>query len=305
MLTMRCLVVSVIFAAAICRADPFANLVTNGGFETGNFSGWTLSGDSDSVCLFVGTTGDPRCVPATAIGPHSGKFAAQLGNGGADATMSQTITTNSGGTYDVSFWLANQGPDTPANDFSVKWGSKTLMSAVNLPVSGYKTYDFSGLLAAGPTTVLSFTFRNDPTYFALDDISVVDPPPMPEPSPLGAFTLLLVLPLLCVCAGEGFRPSGSDPSFQDTVQLRFEVGRVLVNTCFSRAPHFRISSYTGNHDTLPSPARVGPRAPRPPSAAVSRDHQGMSAPLPRLLCIRRRSPGRVGNSPRIDRPPWR
>ena len=198
MLTTRNLVASLIFAAAVCQADSFANLVTNGGFETGNFSGWTLSGDSDSACLFVGTTGDPRCVPATAIGPHTGNFAAELGNAGADASMSQTITTNSGGTYDVSFWLANQGPDAPANDFSVRWGSETLMNVVNLPVSGYTKYDFSGLLAAGPTTVLSFKFRNDPTYFALDDISVVDPPanPVPEPAPLAVFGLLLALPLL-------------------------------------------------------------------------------------------------------------
>lgn len=193
MLPLRYAVFALIFSAAIGQADPFANVVTNGGFETGDFSGWALSGNT-TPCDFVGTTGDARCIPTTALGPNTGIYAAELGNAGGDATLSQTLSTTGPGTYDVSFWLASQDYGTTNNDFSVSWGGQTLLSAVNLAAFGYTRYDFSGLTAAGATTVLSFTFRNDPSYFALDDVSVVDP--VPEPAPLVPFALLFGAPFL-------------------------------------------------------------------------------------------------------------
>lgn len=181
----------------IAQADN-ANLVVNGGFETGDFSGWTESGDL-SPCLFVGTYGgagtDGSCYPTTAIDPHSGGFAAYLGNNDADAFLSQVITTNTpGGTYNVTFWLASQSA-VPPTDFYVYWGSRVLTYMSGLPEFGWTEYTFSGLSAAGPTTTLTFGFRDDATYLALDDISVVDPV-VPEPSaliPAGVMLLLLAL----------------------------------------------------------------------------------------------------------------
>jgi hypothetical protein len=60
-------------AAAFCVAHPAkANLITNPGFETGDLTGWTPSGDAS----VVGT--------AFGIPPHSGNFQANLqGIGGA------------------------------------------------------------------------------------------------------------------------------------------------------------------------------------------------------------------------------
>lgn len=66
------------------------------------------------------------------------------------------------------------------------------MSAVNMSSFGYTRFDFSGLAAPGPSTVLTFSFHNSPSYFALDDVSVVDP--VPEPAPLAALGLLVTLP---------------------------------------------------------------------------------------------------------------
>jgi len=189
-MTLRQLAFSTLLTAAICHADPMVQLVTNGSFETGNFSGWTVSGNA-TPCLFVGAANDGRCFPATAFGAEAGNYAAELGNAGADASLSQTIATTGGGSYDVSFWLASQSYGTADNDFTVTWGGTTLMNAVNVGGFGYTRYDFSGLTAAGLTTVLTFTFHDTPAYFALDNVSVVDP--VPEPAPLTALGLLCAL----------------------------------------------------------------------------------------------------------------
>src|SRR5690349_14017577 len=191
-MTIRHIALSMLLAAALCQADPSTELVANGGFETGDFSGWTVSGYV-TPCLFVGTSNDPRCIPTTSLGAQSGNYAAELGNDTYDASLSQTLATAATGTYDVSFWLASQNYGTPANDFSVTWGGTTLMSAVNMSAFGYTRFDFTGLAAAGPTTILSFSFHNSPSYFALDDVSVVNP--VPEPAPLPALGLLAALPL--------------------------------------------------------------------------------------------------------------
>ena len=101
-------------SAGNAKAD---NLVVNGGFETGDYTGWTLSGDTE----FVTTTFWPV---------HSGNYAAQFAGYGDDAIVSQDITTTVGATYLVSYWLDGDG-DTP-NDFSVSFGDQTLFSQVDM-----------------------------------------------------------------------------------------------------------------------------------------------------------------------------
>jgi len=184
-----------IAAAGVCSADPLTNLVTNGGFETGSFSGWTVSGNI-TPCLFVGTSNDARCIPTSGYGANTGSYAAELGNAGADAYLSQNLATTSGAPYELTFWLASQAYGTPQNDFSVSWGGQQLYSQVNLGAFGYTEFDFTGLVASSSTTTLTFAFANTPSYFVLDDVSVVDPPPaVPEPG-----TLVLLVPALAVLA---------------------------------------------------------------------------------------------------------
>lgn len=172
-----------------CHADPLTNLLVNSGFETGNFSGWTESGNV-TPCVFVGTAGYTGCIPTTSLGPHSGRFAAELGNYGADGYLSQTVATTAGASYDLMFWLASQAYGAPSNDFSVTWAGQQLLSAGNLGPFGYTAYSFSGLTATSSSTTLTFAFHNDPSYFALDDVSLTR---VPEPGTLALFAGALAL----------------------------------------------------------------------------------------------------------------
>jgi hypothetical protein len=143
-------------SAGDAKAD---NLVVNGGFETGDYTGWTLSGDTE----FVTTTFWPV---------HSGNYAAQFAGDGDDAIVSQDITTAVGATYLVSYWLDGDG-DTP-NDFSVSFGDQTLFSQVDMGAFSYTQYTFA-VPADASLSTLQFAARDDDGYFYLDDVSVTPP----------------------------------------------------------------------------------------------------------------------------------
>ncbi len=167
--------------AATC---PGGNLVTNCGFEAGNFSGWTLSG----IDVDAGTEGNLYGVEGAdpfGPGPHGGNsqayFADQVAN---TTTLSQSIATTAGTSYTVSFWLAEatDGPGTNNNRLTATFGGASLTPLTNVTDQGYTEYTFSGLASAG-STQLSFTFGNDVGQFQIDDVSVLGPAAPPPPPP--------------------------------------------------------------------------------------------------------------------------
>src|ERR1700730_10015968 len=82
-----------LFGIALCAsAIPIDNIVTNGGFETGDFTGWTQSGNTG----FTGVDTDSA---------HSGNFGAFSGPTGSEGFLSQTLNTVAGMAYDLSFFL--------------------------------------------------------------------------------------------------------------------------------------------------------------------------------------------------------
>ncbi len=131
------------------------NLVVNGGFETGDFTGWTT--DSGSV-----TTGSTYA--------HSGTYGAQFGPVGSLGYLSQTLSTTPGTSYVLSFWLDSPDGETP-NEFQVSWDGTTLLDEANIPAIGWTNIQFV-VTATDTSTVLQFGFRDDPTWLGLDDISV-------------------------------------------------------------------------------------------------------------------------------------
>jgi hypothetical protein len=93
------LVIHALFAwvALIAPSHAF-NLVTNGGFETGDFSGWSLNGTPST--LFAVTDFDP----------HSGEYMMVIADYETENDqIYQVVPTTSGELYFVEFWLRNLG----------------------------------------------------------------------------------------------------------------------------------------------------------------------------------------------------
>lgn len=146
-------------------------LVQNGGFEAGSFVNWTQSGNTASTYVTGGNSSYA----------HSGTYGAELGPAGSLGYLSQTLATAPGQIYLLSCWL--DSPDgLTNNEFLVEWNGLTQFDQVNLPAIGWTNLQFI-VVAAGPSTVLQFGFRDDPTYLGLDDVSVLPVPPAIFQSP--------------------------------------------------------------------------------------------------------------------------
>ena len=145
-----------------------ASLVSNGGFETSDFTGWTQFGDTS----FSGVDGAM---------PQAGVFAAYFGPPSASGGIFQTLATTSGFHYNVSFWLKNEadpfGSVTP-NSFEFNWdGGAAEVAQVNQPSFGYTEYSVSNLIASSAATDLRFTFFHGPAFWDLDSVSATVPEP--------------------------------------------------------------------------------------------------------------------------------
>ncbi|HVF95013.1 MAG TPA: PEPxxWA-CTERM sorting domain-containing protein [Sphingomonas sp.] len=159
---MKKIVLAALATAAVIASVPAhaINLVNNGGFETGNFTGWTQF-DNTGFTVVTGATGN--------IAPHGGQYQAVFGAVGSTGGITQTLNTVVGETYSISLWAANEG-GTP-NFGSVSFGGILLGSLTDAPAFDYTNYTFQAV-ATSASTALSFSFRNDPSYYHLDDVSV-------------------------------------------------------------------------------------------------------------------------------------
>ena len=151
----------ILAGVALAFATPAAaqELVTNGGFETGDFSGFTQTGST----IFASVSSDPAFVASGAYGAEFGPF-------GSTAGISQTLSTNAGQSYLISFDLRNFSGTAP-NFYDVLFGGVSLFSATNSAAFGYTNFSTTAT-ALGVSTDLAFNFRHDPSLFALDNVSV-------------------------------------------------------------------------------------------------------------------------------------
>ena len=145
-----------------------AGSLTNGGFETGNLSGWTASG----------ATG------VTTSGPHSGTYAAQLGSTNptnGDSSISQTFTAPTGSSQ-LGFWYNVTCPDTLTYDWATATLADTTTGTTTRPLAktctqgaGWK--QVTATVTAGHNYTLTLTshddnYPGDPTYTKYDDVAL-------------------------------------------------------------------------------------------------------------------------------------
>jgi hypothetical protein len=142
-------------------AHASTNLLTNGSFETGDFTGWTVGGNTG----FTGVQSGPA---------EDGTYYAYLGAIGSDTTLSQTFSDTSGQPLVVSYWFSSDG-GTP-NDFSATWDGTTLYSATDIAATGgWERFEFA-VTGTGSDTLEIFA-RNDPGFQLLDNVFVGAPEP--------------------------------------------------------------------------------------------------------------------------------
>jgi PEP-CTERM motif len=179
-LAVMALFLASVFVAQSAKADDACssvsgNIVTNCGFETGDFTGWSGTALTDPNSGVDGSQ------------PYSGSFGAFLGSF-QDVTLFQTLNTVAGTTYTIEFVLDNGADADPAhgypNDFSATFGGTTILSETNVPADSQTLLTFTAL-ATGTSTDLSFTSANVADYWNLDSVSVAaEASPVPEPGSL-------------------------------------------------------------------------------------------------------------------------
>jgi hypothetical protein len=156
---------STVFVAPVQAA---VELVANGGFETGDFTGWTQTGET--------TFNGVQCLGPGA-GVYGGNCGAFFGPVSSVGGIAQVINVGGAGQlWDLSF--AFQADGASPSSFTALFGGQTLASLSNPAAGGYTLYHFNGVSTAANMT-LAFNFLDPAGFLYLDGVSVTA---VPEPA---------------------------------------------------------------------------------------------------------------------------
>ena len=156
-----------------------ANLVVNGGFETGNLSGWTqVGGETGSLYADVyrnPVLEDPNYVPTYpkfAFPVHSGTYHLRNQFTQEWQYITQNISTTPGQSYTVGFWLTD-GDRYGDSAFVARWnGEQKIYSWDEVwNTMPYTYFSYTGVATESLTTI-EFGFRYGRLRYGLDDVSV-------------------------------------------------------------------------------------------------------------------------------------
>jgi len=218
---------------------PSTNPIVNGGFETGNFSGWTASGAATSVI---------------AGAAHSGNFGAQLGavtatNGDSSAAQTFTMPASS---PTLTFWYNNHCPDTVTFDWAtvtlkdnVTNVTTTLLAKTCAASATWTQVTYNAAANAGHSVTLTLTshddnFGADPTFTWYDDVVVTSGPPDTTPP-----TTSITAPANNATVSGTVNVTASASDNVGVVKVEFYIDNVLKSTS-TTAPY----SFSWNTTTV-------------------------------------------------------
>ena len=189
-LLFTCFLAGALLSGPQAKADDVCasatNLVQNCGFETGNFSGWTVSGDTANAGV---DTQDA----------YTGRFGAYLAGFGSFNSgdtnftdVGQTLDTTPGTAYTLRFnWAHFANTDViPDNYFSAYIDGNRVFQTTQIFIAN-QNYTYAlpyRFVATSAATSLDFLAEDANFFFSLDDVSVTA---TPEPA-----SLWLVAPIL-------------------------------------------------------------------------------------------------------------
>lgn len=141
--------------------DAGPSIFVNGGFETGDLSGWTVTGSLIQT-QFLG------------LGGEFGNYAAQLSQPGGigTQTLSQSVATTPGQHYFVSFSVTGDS-ESSSNSFIATWDGVQILALNDVQSGGFTHYTFD--VVGDPSlssTTLQFTYNDDGNALFLDQVSV-------------------------------------------------------------------------------------------------------------------------------------
>jgi VCBS repeat-containing protein len=154
--------------------DLAPSIAANGGFESGDLTGWTAG--PDVIVQFLG------------LGGEFGNYAAQLGaTGGPTETLTQNVATTAGEHYTVGFSVRGD-PEGSSNSLTVTWDGITLVGLADNFNGGFTTYTFDVVGAAGGFTTLQFSYADDGIGLFVDQVSVAPTSALPTASDEGTIS---------------------------------------------------------------------------------------------------------------------
>ncbi|MBD2679035.1 MULTISPECIES: DUF642 domain-containing protein [Nostoc] len=163
--------------------DP-RSLVFNGGFELDSLVDPDNPNVTNPNIIGWTKTGDPFDTSGTRISnfPHSGNQGLSLGGFLNLSYISQTLSTQPGQKYELSYYLASisEAPDLD-NQFQAFVGGNKIFDQKNISFQPYTPYKFN-FTADSSSTELKFGNVDRYAFLYLDDISVI---PVPESSTIG------------------------------------------------------------------------------------------------------------------------
>jgi hypothetical protein len=152
-------------AISISRITNGSSVVVNGGFETGNFTGWTVENFHgvnihSTLCSAQVTSGQSQ----------SGSYSAFFQGPGSlpVGDIKQTVVTQPGMIYWLSFWLFNS-VNGVEDQFQVVWNGASVYTTSNIAYQGWSSVAFP-VVATGTNSVLQFNFLNNYAYGGLDEV---------------------------------------------------------------------------------------------------------------------------------------